>query len=291
MLHKYACHNDHIIPLEKVRLSPGQAGLLNGWGLFTTIRIYDGHPFAFDRHWKRLSTDAERIKLPLEYKAETTQQRLFDLIEANHVDQGCARIYFIYNQIGYWVSDEPMPNVDSIIYTADLLQRKGVARLAVAEHGRYAASPLAGVKVTSWLGNVWSLDQTLRRAFDEVILLNERGEVAECTAANIFCVRGEEVATPPLSSGCLSGVTRSVLLEIAGEVGLRLRETPLTLQDLLAADEVFITSTTREVQPVSQIEARELPHVRGPITRRLAEAFSSYVAKSLQDSKSILRAT
>ncbi len=281
MLHKFVCHNGRIAPLEDVRLSPGQAGLLNGWGVFTTMRIYDGHPFAFNRHWKRLTTDAFRINLPLEFKAETTKQQLFDLIEANQVNQGCARIYFIYNTIGYWVSNEPMPSVDSITYTADLLERKGTARLAVQEHGRHAASPLAGVKVTSWLENVWSLDQTLRRGFDEVILLNERGEVAECTAANIFRVRGEEVATPPLSSGCLAGVTREALLEIAGKLGVRIKETPIKLEDLFAADEVFITSTTREVQPVSQIETQQIHEIRGPITRRLAEAFSRYVAESL----------
>jgi len=281
MLHKYVCHNGHIAPLGEVRLSPGQAGLLNGWGLFTTMRIYDGHPFAFDRHWKRLATDAERINLPLDYKPETTLEHLARLIETNQVKQGCARIYFIYNHIGYWVSEEPLPDVDSLICTADLPQRKGPARLAVAEYGRHASSPLAGVKVTSWLENVWGLDQTLRRGFDEVILLNERSEVAECTAANIFAVRGKEVTTPPLSSGCLPGVTRAVLLEIADELGLRIRETPLSLQDLLAADEAFITSTTREVQPVSQIEAHEFPQVPGPVTRRLAEAFSRYVAQSL----------
>jgi branched-chain amino acid aminotransferase len=280
MLHKYVCHNGHIAPLGKIRLSPGQAGLLNGWGLFTTMRIYDGHPFAFDRHWKRLATDAERINLPLQYQPEATLEGLARLIETNQAKQGCARIYFLYNRIGFWVSDEPMPDVDFLICTADLPERKGPARLAVAEHGRHASSPLAGVKVTSWLDNVWALDQTLRRGFDEVILLNERGEVAECTAANIFSVRGEKVETPPLSSGCLPGVTRGVLLEIAGELGLRIRETPLSLQDLLAADEVFIASTTREVQAVSKIKVHEF-RVPGPITRRLAEAFSRYVAQSL----------
>ena len=281
MLHKFVCHNGRIAPMEEVRLSPGQAGLLNGWGLFTTLRIYDGHPFAFERHWKRLAADANRINLPLAYQPESTIQQLTQLIQANQVDQGCARVYFIYNKIGYWVSDESMPDIDSLICTADLLERKGSAHLGVQEQGRHAANPLAGVKVTSWLQNVWSLDQTMRRGFDEMILLNESGKVAECTAANIFAVRGEEVTTPPLSSGCLAGVTRGVLLEIAGELGVRIREAPMSLQDLLAADEVFLTSTTREVQPVSQIEAQPVQQVRGPVTRRLAEAFSRYVAESL----------
>ena len=272
--------------MEEVRLSPGQAGLLNGWGVFTTLRIYGRSPFAFDRHWRRLTTDANRLRIPVELKAETVFERLASLIEANHVADGCARIYLIYNRIGYWVSDEPMPDVDLIMYTADLPRRKGPVRLAMQAHNRHAANLLAGVKVTSWLQNVWMLDQTLQRGFDEVILLNERNEVAECTAANIFCVRNGEVVTPPLSSGCLPGVTRSILLEIGHDAGLQIREAPLTVQNLFEADEVFITSTTREVQPVSQIEERRIAQVGGPVTRRLAEAFSDYVAQSLLETNS-----
>jgi branched-chain amino acid aminotransferase len=281
MLHKFVCHNGRIAPLEEVRFSPGQAGLLNGWGVFTTMRIYDGRPFAFDRHWKRLAADAGRINLPLEQRPETTLQQLASLIQTNQLNQGCARIYFICNKVGYWKSDEPMADVDSLICTADLLERKGAARLAVREHGRHATSPLSGVKVTSWLQNVWALDQTVRRGFDEVLLLNERGEVAECTAANIFSVRDQRILTPPLSSGCLAGVTRSVLLESAGSLGLRIEEAPMMLPELLASEEVFLTSTTREVQPVSQIEAQHFQHAPGPVTRWLAEAFSRYVAESL----------
>jgi len=272
--------------MEEVRLSPGQAGLLNGWGVFTTLRIYRGRPFAFDRHWKRLTTDANRLRIPVELKAETVFERLTRMLEANHVADGCARIYLIYNRVGYWVSDEPMPDVDLIMYTADLLRRKGPVRLAMQAHDRDATNLLAGVKVTSWLQNVWMLDQILQRGFDEVILLNERNEVAECTAANIFCVRSGEVVTPPLSSGCLPGVTRSILLETGQGTGLRISEVPLSIQDLFDANEVFITSTTREVQPVSQIEERQIAQVDGPVTQRLAKAFSNYVAQSLLEKDS-----
>jgi branched-chain amino acid aminotransferase len=154
-------------------------------------------------------------------------------------------------------------------------------RLAVQAQGRHAASPFAGVKVTSWLQNVRMLDQAMQRGFDEVILLNERDEVAECTAANIFCVHNGEVSTPPLSAGCLPGVTRGALFELGEEGGVPVREATLSLQDLFEADEVFITSTTREVQPVSQIEERQIAQVGGPVTERLAEAFSRHVAESL----------
>jgi branched-chain amino acid aminotransferase len=281
MLHDFVYRNNQLVPMREVRLSPGQAGLLNGWGVFTTIRIYNGQPFAFERHWKRLTTDATRLNIPVEWKPEAVLDQLGRLIEANHVLEGCGRIYFVYNRVGSWISDETMPEVDLILYTAGLPKRKGPVRLAMQSCGRYAASPLAGVKVTAWLDNVWMLDQAHQRGFDEVILLNEHNEVTECTAANIFCVRNGEVITPPLSAGCLPGVTRSVLLELGEKIGLGIEEGPLEADDLFSADEVFITSTTREVQPVSQIEDRTITEVNGTITQGLAEAFSQYVVQSL----------
>ncbi len=280
-MHELVFHNGRIVPLGQARLSPGQAGLLSGWGLFTTLRLYDGKPFAFERHWQRLSRDAARIDLPFEFSAERVRADLVELARANRMKEGAARLYFIYNKFGYWQGDESMPQVDLLMYTADLPLRQGAARLAVEEHGRYTAHPLTGTKVISWLQNVWALERAHRRGFDDALLLNERGEVAECTAANVFCVRGALVETPPLSSGCLAGVSREVLLQIGPEAGLPIAERPLTLQELLSADEVFITSTTREVQPVAQIEEHEIREAPGPTTARLARAFSQYVARYL----------
>jgi branched-chain amino acid aminotransferase len=205
MIHRFVFHNDRVLPIEQVRLSPGQAGLLNGWGLFTTIRIVEGIPFAFERHWKRLVRDAERTHCPFPFEEETVRAQMSELLRANNVREGCARIYAIYNQVGFWRSDEKFPQADLLLYSAGLPTYREPARLGLREHGRHAASPLAGVKVTSWLNNVWSLHEAQQAGFDEVVLLNERGEVAECTAANIFCVRGGRVATPPLSAGCLEG--------------------------------------------------------------------------------------
>lgn len=280
MLHKFVYHNDRLMPMEDVRLSPGQAGLLNGWGVFTTVRLYDGRPFAFNRHWNRLITDAHRLKIPVIWQPDTVLEHLGKLVEANQAKEACARVYFIYNRNGYWTSGESMPEADLILYTADLPKRKGPVRLAIQAHGRHAASPLAGVKVTSWLQNVWMLDQAHERGFGEVILLNERSEVAECTAANVFCVSNGEVTTPPLSAGCLPGVTRAILLEIGAKAGVHIKEVTVMPEDLFLADEVFITSTTREVQPVSHIEDRSIAQVEGPVTRRLADVLSQYIAQS-----------
>jgi branched-chain amino acid aminotransferase len=276
MIHRFVFHNQKLLPVEEVRLSPGQAGLLNGWGLFTTLRVVEGIPFAFERHWHRLERDAARTHCPFPFELEAVRAQLGEVLRANHVREGCARIYVVYNQVGFWRSDEDFPKVDLILYSAGLPEYKEPARLGLREHGRYAASPLAGVKVTSWLTNVWNLSEAQATGLDEVVLLNERGEVAECTAANIFCVRGGRVLTPPLTAGCLEGVTRGVLLEICSGAGAPLEERTLLPEDLYSADEVFISSTNRNLLSVGQIEGRKIA-APGPITKKLEKAFDTYV--------------
>jgi len=277
MIHRHLIHNGRLLPIEEVRLSPGQAGLLAGWGVFTTLRIFRGQPFAFERHWIRLQKDAARIRLPFPFEADRVREQLSELVRANQVAEGTARIYVIYNKFGVWQSDEPAPQVDLLLYTAGLPPHHEPGRLDLREQGRHAASPLAGVKVTSWLNNVWSLGEAQARGYNEVVLLNERGEVAECTAANIFCVREGKVLTPPLNSGCLEGVTRSVLLEIGPKQGVPLIETTLRPDDLFAAEEVFITSTNRSLLGISEVAGRAFPAAPGPITQRLEQAFRAYM--------------
>jgi branched-chain amino acid aminotransferase len=181
----------------------------------------------------------------------------------------------IYNRVGFWESGESMPDVDLIICTAGLPSHSDQARLGVAENGRHAASPLAGVKTTAWLNNVWHLAEAQKAGWTEVILLNERAEVAECTSANIFCMKNGAVSTPPLTSGCLEGVTRSVLLEIAPRTGVPMSEKTLTMEDLYAADEVFITSTNRSLLGVSEIAGRAYSIVTGPLVQKLERAFDA----------------
>ncbi|HKT23597.1 MAG TPA: aminotransferase class IV [Terriglobales bacterium] len=277
MLHRFVFHNDRLQPMEEVRLSPGQAGLLSGWGLFTTLHIFEGEPFAYERHWKRLEKDAARTRCPFPFDAERVREHLREVIHANKVREGCARIYVIYNQIGHWRSDEKMPKADLLVYSTDLPAYREPARLGLREHGRHAASPLAGVKVTSWLNNVWNLYEAQQEGLDEVVLLNERGEVAECTAANIFCVKGGRVQTPPLTSGCLEGVTRSVLLEIGPKAGVSCEEKTLRPEDLFSSEEVFISSTNRNLLGVGEIAGHRFTEAPGPVTRKLDEAFNSYI--------------
>jgi branched-chain amino acid aminotransferase len=277
VIHRNIFHNESLLPLEKTRLSPGQAGLINGWGIFTTLRIHRGEAFAYERHWRRLEKDAAIIRLPMPYTGPKVRVHLHEVIRANKVDDGCARIYLIYNSVGYWKSDEKQPDVDLIINTADLPSYHEPIRLAVREHGRHAAASLCSVKTTSWLNNVWAVAEAAKEGFDEVIMLNERGEVSECTSANIFAVKNGKVFTPPLSSGCLEGVTRGILFEIAPEAGVSVVEQTIRLEDLYSADEVFITSTNRNLIGVGEIARRRMAGSARPVTGQLRELFEFYL--------------
>ena len=277
LIHRYVFHNDELKSIEKVRLSPGQAGLVCGWGLFTTMRISRGEAFAYERHWRRLEKDAGIIHIPLAYTAAKVRVHLHEVIRANKVTDGCARIYLIYNNVGFWQSDEERPQTDLIIYSAPLPEYREPIRLGLQEHGRHAASPLAGVKSTSWLPNVWAVGEAQREGLDEVVLLNERGEIAECTAANIFAVKNGKVYTPPLNSGCLEGVTRGILFEIAPEAGVAVIQQTLKPEDLYSADEVFISSTNRNLLGVSEIAGHVIAKAPGPVTRQLDELFDTHV--------------
>ena len=277
MIHRHIFHNDTLLAIEKSRLSPGQAGLISGWGIFTTLRISRGEAFAYERHWRRLEKDAGITRLPLAYTAPKVRVHLHEVIRANKVTEGCARIYLIYNTVGFWRGDENLPQVDLLICTAPLPEYSPSARLALRPHARHAASALSGVKSISWLNNVWAVAEAAKEGFDEVVLLNERGEVAECTSANIFVVKNGKVVTPPLNAGCLEGVTRGILMEIAPEAGVSVAEHALRPEDLYSADEVFISSTNRNVVGVGEVAGQKIANSPGPVTGRLEELFKAYI--------------
>jgi branched-chain amino acid aminotransferase len=278
VIHRYVFQNEEVRPVEKTRWSPGQAGLICGWGLFTTVRIVRGEAFAYERHWRRLEKDSALTRMPMPYSGAKVRVQLQEVIRANQVKEGCARIYLVWNTVGSWKSDEKMPEVDLVITTSDLPKHREIVRLMVREQGRHAASPLAGVKTISWLNSVWAAAEAQRQGFDEVVLLNERGEVSECTSANIFAVKGDRVVTPPLSSGCLEGVTRGILMEIASEAGTSVVEQTMRLEDLYDAEEVMITSTNRNVIGVKEIAGRTIADgMTGIITKKLEEVFDAYI--------------
>jgi branched-chain amino acid aminotransferase len=277
-------HNDRIIPLTEARLSPGQMGLLMGWGVFTTLRIYNGVPFAFDRHWERMVRDSERLGIALEYREKAVHEAIVKLAAANHRPEGAARLSFIKNQGGLWADAPGLPATDLLIFTRELSAWPASHKLLLVPNAIFSIAKLAGAKMLSWVQNAGTLERVHREGFDDALLLNEQGHLAECTSANVFVVRGGEVFTPPLHSGCLPGITREALLEVIPAAGYRLHEQDLTPADLDSAEEVFISSTTREVAGVGSIQPNWKYPAPGKVTQQLAVAFQSYVNAQMSSS-------
>ena len=281
MLHRFVLHNDRIREASEPALAPCQVGLLSGWGVFSTLRVADGVPFAFERHWARLTRDAAALHVPLPPDAEAVRRKLLELIEANGARQSTLRLVIVRNHGGMWEASAPSRPSDLIALTADSKQWAPAVKLAFQPHARYAANEFAGAKTISWAMNLTWLESAQARGFDEVILLNERGEVAECTSANIFIADASGVWTPPLSAGCLPGITREILLGEIHVPGIRIAEKTLQPADLEAADEIFITSTTRNLLPVLQIEAKKVGRsekVRLALDAAFADFVKRYIA-------------
>lgn len=277
-MHANILHNSDLIPNDRHTASVGQVGLLNGWGVFSTIRVLDGVLFAWERHWARMARDAAYIKVPMPPSGDALRADLERLVQANAAAHATLRVVVVRNKGGLFQAPHLERDYDVVAYTVDLHDWGVSARLGVQENGRFAANPMSGLKLTSWSQNLAMLESAQARAFDEVVLLNERGEVSECTSANIFAVRGARVVTPRLNSGCLPGVTRQVLLEEIAVEGVTLAEETLTLDDLYQADGVFLTSSTRELLPVASIEGRATGR-QDTVRARLHEAFRAYMRR------------
>src|SRR5204863_9295951 len=218
-------------------LSPGQVGLLSGWGVFSTIKVIDGVLFSFERHWARMSRDAALMRVPLPGDAVGLVNDLLGLVEKNRAQLSTLRVVVVRNHGGMWEAPDQTRSSDVIAFTADIKEWGESVKLNYVRQARHAASVFAGTKILAWAMNLTWVEEAQSRGFDEVILLNERDEVAECTSANVFAVIDGKTCTPPLSSGCLPGVTRNVLIEEIGGV----EERTLRLEDLYRAEEVFVT--------------------------------------------------
>lgn len=286
MLHPHILHNDKILNANDRLLAPSQVGLLTGWGVFTTLRVTEGVLFAWERHWARMTRDAAAFHVVLPEDPERIHRQLIELVEANRAYNSTLRLDIVRNGGGMWANPSPERASEVIAFTADSKEWGEGVRLAYQPNARYAASPFSGTKILSWSMNLTWLETAQCRGFDEVILLNEHGEVAECTSANIFVANGSEVWTPPLSAGGLPGITREVLLGEVHVPGIAILERPLKPADLEAADEVFITSTTRDLLPVFEVEGKQMK--RGSrIREALQKAFSAYVQKYIEEHRQV----
>ena len=281
MIHPLLLHNGHVRPSTDLFLSPGQVGLLNGWGVFSTIKIVDGVLFAFDHHWARMHRDADLLRVPFPWAPAELEEMMLTLVAANRDFNATLRVAIVRNRGTVFEGPAPALDVDLIAFTAERNDWGGAARLMIVPNGRYAAGPFSGAKILSWAMNLVWYEDAHRGGFDEALLLNERGEVSECTSANVFAVFGDTVATPPLSSGCLPGVTRELLLEEIRAPGLQVVERPLTLADLEAADELFITSSTRDLLGVREVEGLSI-RTDTSVCVALKQAFTAYESAYVQ---------
>jgi branched-chain amino acid aminotransferase len=276
VLHRFILHNDRIREASEPGLAPGQVGLLSGWGVFSTLRVADGVLFAFERHWARIARDAAAMHVPIPGDPENVRLRLLELVEANRAYNSTLRLVIVRNGGGMWAGPSNGRDHDVIALTADSKDWGDGVKLGYVANARHAACEFSGVKILSWAMNLTWVESAHSRGLDEVILLNEHGQVAECTSANIFASNGGEVWTPPVNSGCLPGITRELLLGEIQVPGIRIVEKALTPAELESAEEVFITSTTRNLLPVHEIEGRKIG--RTDHTRHaLASAFGAYV--------------
>jgi len=274
-MHRLVLHNNDILDAHQKSLSAGQAGLLNGWGVFSTLRVADGVLFAFERHWERMQRDAARIHVPFPTDCDALRSQLLRLVEANSAWNATLRVVVVRNRGGMFEAPDQERDFDVVAFTKDLNPWGSSVRLTMKAHGRHAQSEFAGAKILSWCHNLTWYEEAHERGFDEVVLLNERGEVSECTSANIFAANGGSVATPPLSAGCLPGVTRELLLDEIRVPGITVVERTLMPADLERADQVFITSTTRDLLPAVEVEGLRVEN-RGTVVDELVKALENY---------------
>jgi branched-chain amino acid aminotransferase len=218
------------------------------------------------------------MHVPFPYSIEELAANLDTLIAANMAANATLRVALVRNRGGMFEGQGIDRECDLVAFTAALNEWGEGVRLSYVPNGRFGASPFAGAKITSWVENlVWN-ESAKQKGFDEVVLLNEKGEVSECTSANIFAVFGQRIVTPPLAtSGCLPGVTRALLLDEIALDGVTVEEVVLTPPQLANSDLSFITSTTRDVLPILEID--HIPMRRNePLLQRLRQAFVSYRA-------------
>ncbi len=274
-MHRFILHNDSVYEASETTLAAGQTGLLTGWGVFSTIRVMDEVLFAWERHWARMTRDAKLLRVPMPTDPEAVKMNLHRLIEANDAANSTLRLSVVRNAGGTWSGPASGRDCDVIAFTASPRAWGAGGRLTCVAQARHAACVFAGTKILAWAMNLTWLEEAQSRGFDEALLLNERGEVSECTSANIFIAEGRQVYTPPLASGCLPGITRELLLGEIHVAGYRVNEKTLFPADLEAADEVFITSTTRELLAVNEIDGRPIRN-SGGARQALGTAFQDY---------------
>ena len=277
--------NGRVSDQEHAVISVFDHGFLYGEGVYETLRTYNGQPFLFDRHMARLRKSAGMIALPVPLTDTELDARFRETMRAASLGTGKDREAYIrilvtrgIGELTYDPAATPTPSIVVIVKpNVDPPQEvfdRGVkvSLVGVVRNHPGTVNPL--IKSNSLLNNALAMQEALRSGAFEGVMRNYKGELAECTQSNLFIVKDGAALTPPIEAGLLPGITRAFLFEVGAEAGIPVREAVLTDADLLGADESFLTSTTREVVPIVQVDNRTIGSgVPGPITQALLRGY------------------
>lgn len=272
--------NGKLYDKENAVVSVYDHGLLYGDGVFEGIRSYGGKVFRLKEHLDRLWYSAKAIRLEIPMSREELAKAIVDTLAVNGIKDGYIRVV-VTRGAGTLGLDPNRCSNPQVIVITDLislypeeLYRKGLEIVTVSTMRNHPAALSPRIKSLNYLNNILAKIEGLQAGCIEALMLNHKGEVAECTGDNIFLVRGGKLLTPPIDACILEGVTRDAVMELARGAGIDVREITLTKHDVYIADECFLTGSAAEVVPVVKVDSRTIGDgTPGPITRDLAARF------------------
>ena len=275
-MHPVIYLNKTMVEATKARIAPVSSAMLYGRGVFTTLAIYNAQPFLWSKHWQRLTSHATRLDIDFTgCNEKNVGDALQKLIAVNQVQEGRARVIMLARSgRDIWKMKTPgTKKTDLVIMTGEpqKLAPTGLS-IAVSPYRTNTVSPLAGIKSLNYLDHVLAWEEAQSRDFDEAVVLNERGEIVSATTANLFWAKNGTLHTPTLSTGALAGITRECVIEIAQRQFIPLLEGIYEMQDLIDADEIFLTSSSLGVAPVTTFDFRRYS-VEGALTKAIAQSF------------------
>jgi branched-chain amino acid aminotransferase len=262
------------------KISVFDHGLLYGDGIFEGIRFYNGRVFRLEEHLDRLWDSARSICLEIPMSVPAMAEAVLETIRQNDLRDGYIRLVVTrgVGNLGLNPAQCKRPSVIIIAATIALYPPEIYTRgLTVVTCATRRTSPSAlnpAVKSLNYLNNVMARIEANLAGADEALMLNEAGNVAECTADNVFVIKHGQIFTPPIAAGALRGITRAVVFEIAAELGIKITETDITRHDVFIADECFLTGTAAELIPVIKADGRVIGNGKpGPISMRMISRF------------------
>jgi branched-subunit amino acid aminotransferase/4-amino-4-deoxychorismate lyase len=279
---RYVHLNGELVPEADAHVGIDDGGWLHGAGLFETMRAENGRIFRLESHMERLMRSAAKLLRPVDREQLPGESDFRTLLERNELTTARVRLTVSAGSMrAEPEADEPGLTVcvtaSELLPYPDKLYETGID-VVLADFRQSPSDPLAGHKTTSYLPRLLALRKAQRVRCMEAIWFTTNNHLAEGSISNVFIIREGVLKTPPLDTPVLPGIARGVVLEIARRDGLAAEECPLTINDLLDADEVFLTNTIMQVMPVIRIERHGLGDGRvGPATRRLRESYVGLV--------------